>query len=306
MSKATPIVQVEDLKRLSWHARSYLKNVKSKKAFVAGENVSYFEAGRGEPVLLIHGYNGSRNVWRILLNHMLPHYRVIALEVPGLAYCSKPNKPGIYSFRFLLKLLDEFTSKIGLERFHMFGTSAGSTLAAFFALEYGHKVETLTMLGLPSLFKSTEDPRQDASESASFYVPETLEGVDELFRFMYHKPPSVPRRLNERFLQYNIENKELRLQVLKECFQRTTMLVPYLPKLSMPTVFIYGEYDKVTPRDTVDYLLDKVPSIQSYRLLDTGHTAYVENPSEVLLAFNSFIKYAKEATSRVAPEKSVC
>lgn len=292
--KIPNLIHLEDVKRLTRHARTYLEDIKLRELFVLGETVSYLESGEGEPVLMLHGYNGNVHVMRSLLSPLARTHRVIALEVPGLAYRSRMNRPKRFSGRFIMDFIDESAQKLGLGTFELLGVSAGATFAATYALHNEAKVKSLAMIGMPSLFGYSGPDGPDSAKEAEldFYVPTTLEGVQELTNLMYSVPPVIPVSLQKGFIQYNVDNMEFRKSVLREIYKRNMFLVPKLGKLKMPSIFIYGENDKVTPQRTVDYLLANVRNIQSYKVLRSGHSIYIENPEEVAAAYRSFLRYS--------------
>ncbi len=251
---------------------------------------------------MIHGYNANFHTLRALMTELLPDFRLIALEVPGLSYRSKLNRPDRFSQRFLINFFQEFVDTLRLEKFHILGTSAGATFAASYALENPGRVMSLAMLGMPTFFKNPADQPSGPYQTPEFYVPQDLNGVQELIEFMYYEAPVIPRHLQEMFLQQNVEQREFRLKVLDETFKRTTLLVPRLKMLEVPSILIHGEHDNVTPQDTIDHLLAVVPSIQSYKVLKAGHTIYIENPMEVASAYRSFIRYSKKANPFSSPD----
>ncbi|MDX1695966.1 MAG: alpha/beta hydrolase [Ketobacteraceae bacterium] len=299
MGHIESLIQLEDIKRLTWQARSYLRDMRLKKSFIAGEQVSYLEGGKGAPVILLHGYNGNVHIWRMLMEKLMVNHRVIAVEVPGFGLNSRVNRQASIYFRSLVRFLDEFTRMLRLESFHLAGTSVGSTLACYFALEYPEKVRTLTLMSIPPLFKERDTRPTVNFDDVDFYVPQTVEEVDRLFAFMWHVPPAVPRHLRERFAEYNARNRESKIRVLQECDRKTTMLVPRLSQIRPRTLFIYGEHDRMVSAKTLDYLEAKIPDVQTYRIEKAGHLVYVENPGEVGAVFNSFMSYNRMAPLQV-------
>ena len=71
--KSKSTFHLEDLKRLTRHARSYLHGIKTGEVFIKGENISYLDAGEGEVVLLIHGYSSTKTLWRMQMTPLMKH-----------------------------------------------------------------------------------------------------------------------------------------------------------------------------------------------------------------------------------------
>jgi len=129
-----------------------------------GHRIVYREAGRGEAVLLVHGWTGSSYDWTRLIPLLGEKHRVVAPDQLGFG---KSDKPRInYTLDTFTGLLDELTSALGLERFHLVGNSMGGQISATYALLRPEKVKTLTLLdaagvseGSPLIFALARNPR---------------------------------------------------------------------------------------------------------------------------------------------------
>ena len=66
---------------------SYLSDFKSHREVIGQDTFSYIEAGppMAECVFFIHGAVGNKTQWRGLMQLLSRQYRVIAIDVPGLA-----------------------------------------------------------------------------------------------------------------------------------------------------------------------------------------------------------------------------
>ena len=50
---------------------------------IDGQRIHYIQAGQGEPVVLIHGWNGSTFTFRYTIPELAHRYRVVALDLLG-------------------------------------------------------------------------------------------------------------------------------------------------------------------------------------------------------------------------------
>ena len=48
-----------------------------------GANIRFSDSGKGDPVILLHGYLESLDIWGSFADHLAEHYRVIAVDLPG-------------------------------------------------------------------------------------------------------------------------------------------------------------------------------------------------------------------------------
>ncbi len=60
-------------------------------ANVAGLRLHYLVAGKGDPVLLLHGYAENSHMWRPLMAQLAKSHTVIAPDLRGFGQSSKPT-----------------------------------------------------------------------------------------------------------------------------------------------------------------------------------------------------------------------
>lgn len=91
------------------------------KKFVAtegGPRMAYFEAGRGAPIVLLHGNPTSSYLWRKVIPHLTDLGRCIAPDLVGMGDSDKlPNSgPGKYTFFEHSRRLDALLDAAGAHR----------------------------------------------------------------------------------------------------------------------------------------------------------------------------------------------
>jgi len=113
-----------------------------KKIRVNGADLAYVEQGRGQPVVLIHGWLWDYRVWSAQLPELSKRYRAIA-------YSRRHNYPnqgvGEYSTSSDVADLVAFIKALKLGRVHLVGHSAGGSLALLVARDHPELVRSLTL-----------------------------------------------------------------------------------------------------------------------------------------------------------------
>ena len=115
-----------------------------------GVRIHYADRGRGEPVVLIHGFTGSyARHWEspgVLAALTRAGYRVIAMDCRGHGQSGKPTGSGDYGLemvRDVVRLLDH----LGIERAHVAGYSMGGAIVNRLLVQYPDRLLTATLLG---------------------------------------------------------------------------------------------------------------------------------------------------------------
>src|SRR5437867_9179248 len=92
------------------------------------------EEGKGDPVLLLHGFPDSSWMWR----HQIPAlvnagYRVIAPDLRGFGQSDKPEDVEAYAMQTLVQDVVGILDQLGVEQTHVVGHDWGAALAWSFA-----------------------------------------------------------------------------------------------------------------------------------------------------------------------------
>ena len=116
---------------------------------VAGLKTNLHRAGKGEPVILLHGLGASSYSWRYALPELARHYEVFAPDLPGFGRTDKPwdfdySIHGLHSW--VVKLMDQ----LGIKSARFAGNSMGGVLSLWTAMEAPERVERMALLGTPA------------------------------------------------------------------------------------------------------------------------------------------------------------
>ncbi|MBL8702729.1 MAG: alpha/beta fold hydrolase [Alphaproteobacteria bacterium] len=113
---------------------------------VADGQVHYWEAGRadGRPLLMLHASPGSARMLRPLMRALAPQRRVIALDTRGNGDSSALAAPAPEIPDFARATLDAATA-LGLDRFDLYGTHTGASIATEAALIAPERISHLIL-----------------------------------------------------------------------------------------------------------------------------------------------------------------
>ena len=115
-----------------------------------GVKIAYVDKGRGEPVLLIHGFTGSyARHWEapgVIDALEKAGYRATAIDCRGHGQSGKPHEVSQYGMemvRDVVRLLDH----LHIERAHIVGYSMGGAIATQLLVKHADRLLTVTLLG---------------------------------------------------------------------------------------------------------------------------------------------------------------
>ncbi|HOX39156.1 MAG TPA: alpha/beta hydrolase [Candidatus Brocadiia bacterium] len=115
-----------------------------------GTKIRYYAAGRGEPVILVHGFMASAALnWSIpgVTKHLAEKYRVIALDVRGHGMSDKPDVPeayGLHMVEDVVSLMDH----LKIEKARVVGYSMGGMIVMKMAALHPERMKSAVVGGM--------------------------------------------------------------------------------------------------------------------------------------------------------------
>jgi pimeloyl-ACP methyl ester carboxylesterase len=109
-------------------------------------NVFYREAGsKGAPtLLLLHGLPSSSRMFQPLLTRLADRFHLIAPDYPGFGHSDWPDpKQFDYTFDHIARIMDNFTSALGLTRYTLYMQDYGGPVGFRMVLAHPEHVEAL-------------------------------------------------------------------------------------------------------------------------------------------------------------------
>jgi pimeloyl-ACP methyl ester carboxylesterase len=117
---------------------------------VNGISLQVIDAGSGEPVLLLHGFPDSSQLWRKQLPALLDAgYRVIAPDLRGFGHSDRPEGVEAYRTNLLLGDITGLLEELGTPRVRLVGHDGGAALGWALASLVPQTVERLVTLSVP-------------------------------------------------------------------------------------------------------------------------------------------------------------
>jgi pimeloyl-ACP methyl ester carboxylesterase len=134
-----------------------------------GVKIRYVDVGRGEPVVLVHGFSSTLDLNYAQLgtiDALAKDFRVIALDCRGHGKSDKPHDPKQYGLQMVedvARLLDH----LAIPKAHIVGYSMGGAITGKFVTAYPDRVLSATFGGSAPRMGWTEQNQRDAEELAS-------------------------------------------------------------------------------------------------------------------------------------------
>lgn len=113
---------------------------------VNGVRYHYVEAGRGEPLVLIHGFPQNWYMWRKLIPELAKHFRVIVPDMRGAGWSDAPADG--YGKAQIADEIAAFMDAVGAPRAKVMGHDWGGFVGFMLALRHPEKVDHYLALNI--------------------------------------------------------------------------------------------------------------------------------------------------------------
>lgn len=125
-------------------------------SIVTQQGILHYETiGRGQPVILLHGWINSWDVWRDSMIRLSKEgqYRVYALDFWGFGASAKDGDADgtgkTFNISSYVEMVKQFMDTLGIQEAPIFGHSMGGTVALKFALTYPDRIAKVAVVGSP-------------------------------------------------------------------------------------------------------------------------------------------------------------
>jgi pimeloyl-ACP methyl ester carboxylesterase len=278
---------------VKWTTESERKaaGLQEKRVRVGDHEIAYLEGGRGETILMIHGFAANKDNWVRFAKWMSPAYHVVALDLPGFGG-STYLEDASYSMADQAKRVNGFADAVGLRRFHIVGNSMGGHIAGRYTIMFPERVLTLGLIasgGVASPVPS-EMARRMAKGEPNPLVAGTVEEFDRLIQFVFSTPPEIPRFVKKLLVEEAQGHKAGNERIFKQIAGERSALEPDLPKIKVRTLVLWGDHDRVLDVSCVQNLETGLPNCTAVIMKDCGHVPMVERPQEAAEHYLAFLK----------------
>lgn len=257
-------------------------------AQIGGVRLHYAKAGDGEKlVLLLHGFPEFWYSWRHQIAALSEEYTVVAVDMRGYNWSDKPIKVSDYKIDNLVDDVLGLIRHFGREQAAIVGHDWGAGVAWAVAMRHPEAVWKLACLQVPPLWiwqRNMSFKQLLASWYMFFFqiplIPEWLLSRDNfapmasLIRQSATNREPFTREVLEKYKESWREPLALasainyyRANVLDRILKRQ----PHV-KITVPTLFIYGEKDTAILPETVAGVKDAIEApYEEIRIPESGH-----------------------------------
>jgi len=287
---------------------------------------------RGVPVVFLHGGPGAGSSPKHRQFFDPKHYRIVIFDQRGAGQSTPLGELRDNTPAHLVADMETLREHLGIQRWHVFGGSWGSTLALSYAIAHSERVLSLTLRGIFMMRQSEMDHFLHGMGTTfpeawqAFVEPLTVEERKDIlgtyYRLLTHPDPTVHMAAARRWSAYEYACLRLIPEKVEtpaapetpqeaahayaisrlEChyfvhnrFTPDDYLLQNIDKIRhIPGVIVQGRYDIVCPPITAHDLHRAWPEAKFVMVPDAGHAASEPGVTSALVkAMDGFRKIEK-------------
>jgi pimeloyl-ACP methyl ester carboxylesterase len=266
------------------------------------------EQGEGKPALiLLHGFGASTFTWREVQGPLSETHHTVAFDRPAFGLTERPvrgqwgdeadwSTQNPYAAESQVTLLLNLMDELGIEEAVLAGNSAGGSVAMLAALTHPERVQGLVLLnpavyaggGTPGWIRPLFQTPQMSRLGPLLARRIQAWGLD-FAASAWHDPSLIGDDVMEGYTRpLQAENWDTGLFELTRA-SSPLGLADRLDELTMPTIVITGDDDRIVPTADSVRLAGELPNADLVVIPRCGHVPHEECPEETLDAINSFL-----------------
>ena len=242
------------------------------------------DIGSGTPLVLVHGFLGSSEMWRPQINFFKDNFRVVVPALPGFGKSNTINSCN--SIECMAKVILYSLEKKKIKKFNLIGHSMGGMIVQEIAKLAGEKILKLICYGtgprgnIPGRFETIDESRKQLKinglKDTAYRIAKTWFIKEENAKYFY--------LCEEAGKQTSIEAADNGLVAMKNWNG-----VKDLKNIKNETLIIWGDQDKAYNLDQVKILNNNIPNSELKIIKGCSHNVHLEKPDKFNIVVEKFL-----------------
>jgi pimeloyl-ACP methyl ester carboxylesterase len=249
----------------------------------AGEHprASVTVRGTGKPVLVLHGWGASAELFDPILAGLEPGRRLIVPDLPGFGATPDPDVAwSVHEYAaWCVALLD----RLDVEECDLIGHSNGGRIGIAMVAEHPGRVRRMVLTASAGI-----RPRRTMRDAARVRTYKALRVVERSAWAPGTLRRSAGRRADQRgSADYRAASGAMRGTLVRLVNEDLRVL---LPALRIPVLLIWGDQDTETPIEDGRLMERLIPDAGLVVFEGAGHFAYLEQPGRFCRIVDVFLR----------------
>lgn len=226
------------------------------------------ESGEGEPVLLLHGWGCTHDIFGPLQELLSKQYKVYNFDFPGFGASAEPAE--VWGTEEYTCMIEHFVKEHKIERPALISHSFGGRISIIYASR--NEVSRLVLTDAAGI-----KPKRPLKYYYKVYTFKVFKWLCNTFLPKKTAQTVINRRRKgSGSSDYNNASPKMRAILSKVVNEDLTSL---LVNIKAPTLLFWGNLDTATPLNDAKIMERSIPNATLVVAHGTGHFSFIENSS---------------------------
>lgn len=249
--------------------------------------------GRGEPLLMIHGWGVNSEIWTSLVDELKLFVTVYVVDLPGMGGSTSISP---YTLDNIAK---EIKANVPIKKCNILGWSLGGQVAMYLAIKMPEFVEKLILMSTTPCFVEKIDWPYGVNKQffLNFEIEAKKNLNDTLMKFFLiqtigiNDSKKMMKFLKNEFIELRDGNKsgmQSALNVLKEVDLRNDV-----KKIDKLTLIIIGDKDRLTSTKASVWLYETIKGATLKEIKGANHMPFISHKETITASVKKFLQNDK-------------
>jgi pimeloyl-ACP methyl ester carboxylesterase len=256
---------------------------------IDGQTVPYLEGGRGEPLLLLHGFGADKDNFTFVARMLTPHYRVLIPDLAGFGEAMRDPQAD-YRMADQVQRMTRLLDALKITRVHLGGSSMGGFIAGLLAATAPDRVASLWLLNAAGTQAAHHSPlfeRYLATGENPLLVQREAD-YEALLAAAVHRRPFMPFCVVHQLARRAVADFALHSKIMRQLAVESPTLDQQFTAIATPTLISWGECDGILAAAGAEAQHRLFIASTLVRVPGIGHLPMMEAPRRVAKDYLAF------------------
>ena len=255
-----------------------MENVVEQQINISGLNIRYKKTGKGNPVVLLHGWGCDLHIFEKAQAALSENFLVYAIDFPGFGKSDDPNE--VWGVEKYTQFIEDFFQAKNINNPVLIGHSFGGRVSILFASR--NEAKKIVLVGSAGV-----KPKKKLSYYFKVYSYKSMKALIKLI-YGQEKGETVLEKYRRKRGSADYQNtsgvmRKVLVKIVNEDLKEV------MPKIKAPALLLWGENDDATPVADAKIMEQLIPNAGLVVFKNAGHYCFLEKSNEFLIIVNNFL-----------------
>lgn len=249
------------------------KNVK-----IENMGFHYTVEGNGDPIILMHGWGCDSSTLRSIARTAALTHKVYSIDFPGFGLSSEPAD--VWGVEEYTQFLENWINAENIENPILLGHSFGGRVGILYSSR--NPVKKLILVDAAGV-----KPRR----KLSYYIKVYSFKLSRKWLELIYGKEKARTRIEQARAKKGSQDYRNASPMMRSILSKVVNedLKSVMPRISAPTLLIWGENDTATPLQDAKIMESLIPDAGLVSFAGCGHYSFLDNPAQFAAVLRSFL-----------------